>query len=167
VRNHPRVLRGTKISEILALYPKAGEILDAYGLSCHHCALGTFETLEEGANFHGLLPEDIDNLFRDLQKLPEKTPPRSARITITKAAAQALAKIAAQEKKVGQVLRVTSDEQGKYCLEFRAKPAKGDRLFCHPDVPEVRFAAASATLERIGCVTISVRGGAFKLEPSR
>jgi len=167
VRNHPRVLRATKISEILALHPKAGEILDAYGLSCHHCALGAFETLEEGANFHGLLPEDIDNLFRDLQKLPLKPSSRSARITVTKEAALALRNIAVQEGKAGQILRVTADEQGKYCLEFRAKPAKGDRLFCHPDVPKVRIAAASATLERTGCVTISVRGGAFKLEPSR
>jgi len=167
VRNHPRVLRGTKISEILALHPKSEDVLGAYGLYCYHCALGEFDTLEEGAKIHGLLPEDVENLLHDLNALLPGTPSPSARITVTKEAALALRDIAVQEGKAGQILRVTADEQGKYCLEFRSKPVKGDQLFRHPDVPEIRIAAATATLARIGCVTISVRGGAFKLEPSR
>jgi len=58
----------TKIAKALVLNKKAPEIFFKYGLHCIGCALSTEETIEQGANAHGLSEKDINSLLKDLNK---------------------------------------------------------------------------------------------------
>ncbi len=53
-------------AEVLKQFPKSGAILAGYGLHCIGCRIGAFETLEQGAQAHGLSPDKIDAMIKDL-----------------------------------------------------------------------------------------------------
>jgi hybrid cluster-associated redox disulfide protein len=151
----------TGISEIVAMHPQAEDVLTAYGLYCHHCVLNEVESLEEGAKLHGLGDEDISNLINDLNDLLKKKPKK---ISVTLEAALSLKKIAAKEAKKGQVLRVTTDENGKFCMQFEPKPKPKDYVFSHPEVPGLTLVASAGALTRIGGSCIDLKAGKFTLD---
>ena len=49
----------TNISELVAVFPLAQEVLEAFGLHCSGCGVNKYETLEKGAAAHGLRVEPI------------------------------------------------------------------------------------------------------------
>ena len=49
----------TNISELVAQLPIAAEVLGKFGLHCAGCAVNKYETIEQGANAHGLRIEPI------------------------------------------------------------------------------------------------------------
>jgi hybrid cluster-associated redox disulfide protein len=152
------------VTDILALHPSAADVLGAYGLYCFDCAFGEMESLETGAKLHGLTDEDIENLIDDLKNLLRKHDKTSDALTITQKAAKALKTIARKEKKIGYLLRVTTDAEGKFCMEFRKQRRKEDKIFCHPDVPDVSLIASPATLRRIGGACVDLKNGRFTLD---
>lgn len=54
------------IGEILKANPNALNVLEKFGLGCAHCSLNTMETLEQGAEGHGLSEEEIKSIVADL-----------------------------------------------------------------------------------------------------
>lgn len=54
------------IGEILKANPNALNVLEQYGLGCARCSLNTMETLEQGAEGHGLSEEEIKSIVADL-----------------------------------------------------------------------------------------------------
>ena len=54
------------IGEILKANPNALNVFEQYGLGCAQCSLNTLETLEQGAEGHGLSEEEIQAIVTDL-----------------------------------------------------------------------------------------------------
>ena len=51
------------IGELVANYPKAGEILvEKYGLNCVGCGMAMMETIEDGAKAHGMKASQIKKM---------------------------------------------------------------------------------------------------------
>lgn len=160
----PTINKGMTVREIMALVPAAADIMVEYGLHCFSCSIGGVETLEQGGGMHGFDDETIDALVEDINDAMGQAPKRPQEITITAAAAQAIGGIAKQQGKEGDILIVTVDEQGGFCLEFQEKPLKGDLEFTNPEVPDVKIFASVLTLSRIGGATIDMRDSVFKLD---
>lgn len=53
------ITKNNTVGEILALKPKAAEILIGFGMGCLGCPSATVETLEQAAHVHGLNLEEI------------------------------------------------------------------------------------------------------------
>ncbi|MBI5421577.1 DUF1858 domain-containing protein [Candidatus Peregrinibacteria bacterium] len=54
------------IGEILKANPHALTVFEKYGLGCAQCSLNTMETLEQGAEGHGLSAKEIHAIVTDL-----------------------------------------------------------------------------------------------------
>jgi hybrid cluster-associated redox disulfide protein len=65
------MLRGDEsIAEVLQRYPKTEKVLaDHFKSMCLHCPMSTLETLEQGAEAHGI---KIEDLLKDLDKVIKK-----------------------------------------------------------------------------------------------
>ncbi|OGJ60500.1 hypothetical protein A3A67_02675 [Candidatus Peribacteria bacterium RIFCSPLOWO2_01_FULL_51_18] len=159
-----KIESGDSIAELVRLFPKADEILAAYGLFCQHCVQSDIDTLEEGARLHGLTDDDIWNLVDDLNEMAGKEPKKPRKISITFKAAEALKIIAREENKTGQALRVTADESGRFCMEFEPKAGKDDFVFSHQKIPEMSLIASASALKRIGGSKIDFKNGKFTLD---
>ena len=61
-----KINKNMTFGELLKQFPKAGPILAAYGLHCIGCHIGVFETIEQGAQAHGLDSAKIDAMMTDL-----------------------------------------------------------------------------------------------------
>ena len=53
------VAPGTNIRELVARLPIAADVMAAFGLGCTGCSVSKYETIEQGANAHGLRVEPI------------------------------------------------------------------------------------------------------------
>lgn len=160
----PRIESSMNVMEIIALHPGAAEVMSTYGLHCVGCAFNTLDSLREGALSHGLSEHDVELIVNDLNDLLTSSAPRPSTLTITTAAARALAAVAADEGKTGYGLRVDTDELGAFCMEFEQKAKSDDQTFINREVPELVFFASPKTLWRIGGSTIDHRDGRFKLD---
>lgn len=160
----PIIHESMNVMEVIALHPKAADVLAAYGLHCFQCAFNTMDSIDAGARTHGLTDTDIENIVIDLQELIDKTPVRPQTITLTKQAAEALKKIGKQEKKKKVRLRVETDASGNFCMEFDDTVKPDDHSFTCPTVKGVEVLANDTTLWRIGGSSIDFREGRFKLD---
>lgn len=152
------------VREIMTLVPAAADIMIEYGLHCFSCSVGGVETLAEGCQMHGFDAETVEALVEDINSALGQAPKRPQELVITADAARGIKEIADAEKKEDQILVVTLDEQGGFCLEFQQKPLLGDKEFTNTQVPDVRIFASVLTLSRIGGSTIDIREGRFKLD---
>lgn len=153
-----------RVQEVVALFPPAAGIMSEYGLHCFACSIGGVETLEEGCRMHGLGDEEIAELLDDISTAMAEAPQREWALTVTPAAAEGIAAIAAAEGRTGQVLRVVVDESGGFCLEFCESPDEFDRVFSAPEKPDVSVCASPLALQRVGGAVIDMRDGRFKLD---
>jgi len=58
-----KITKDMKFSEILAYGQPVVQVFMKYKMGCLGCAAAKFETLEQGANAHGV---NVDDLLRDL-----------------------------------------------------------------------------------------------------
>ncbi len=156
--------KGMTVRAIIALVPSAADIMIEYGLHCFSCSVGGVETLEEGAGMHGFDADTIDALVEDINDAIGQAPRRPQTLTITAAAAAAIHTIAQSQERTDEILVVTLDEHGGFCLEFQDAPLEGDTAFFSPDMPAVKIYASPLALSRIGGATIDARDGRMKLD---
>ncbi len=57
------ITKTMSFAQVLQANPKAAEVFFKYRMGCVGCMAATFETIEQGANAHGV---DVDALVRDL-----------------------------------------------------------------------------------------------------
>jgi hybrid cluster-associated redox disulfide protein len=55
----------TSIEEILAKYPETARVFKEFGLGCAGCEAALFESIEQGAQVHGV---DVERLIEGLLK---------------------------------------------------------------------------------------------------
>jgi hybrid cluster-associated redox disulfide protein len=60
--NKNQINKNTNIKELIEANPELNEVLYEYGLYCGACAAAGFDTLELGAQVHGLEEEEIDGI---------------------------------------------------------------------------------------------------------
>lgn len=58
-----KITKDMKFNEILAHGQKMVQVFTKYRMGCLGCAAAKFETLEQGANAHGV---NVDDLLKDL-----------------------------------------------------------------------------------------------------
>ena len=63
-----KITKDMLIGDVVKKYPNSVNIMLDYGLECIGCHVATWETLEQGAQGHGI---DVDNLVRELNKKAE------------------------------------------------------------------------------------------------
>ncbi len=160
----PTISKDMTVREVITLVPVAADIMLEYGLHCFSCSVGGTETLAEGCAMHGFDAETLDALVVDINEAIGSAPSKPHTLTITKDAAIAIGNIAKEQNRSGEILVVTIDEQGGFCLEFQKEPLTGDFEFSCKEVPEVKIFASVLTLSRIGGATIDLRDGMFKLD---
>jgi hybrid cluster-associated redox disulfide protein len=54
------------ISDVVARSPKIAGLLSQYGLACLNCPLNRFETIEEGAQLHGMTEPEIEKMISEI-----------------------------------------------------------------------------------------------------
>jgi hybrid cluster-associated redox disulfide protein len=52
--------------------PRAAELLTDYGLHCVSCYMNDFDTLETGAQIHGMTDEEMDEMINEINVQLEK-----------------------------------------------------------------------------------------------
>ncbi|MBI5871748.1 DUF1858 domain-containing protein [archaeon] len=68
-KSNSLIKKDAKIGEIIRKYPKAFDIFIKHGLHCVGCAVASLETIEEGANAHGI---GVKKLLKELNKTIKK-----------------------------------------------------------------------------------------------
>lgn len=58
----PKITKDMNLAEIVFRYPIAGEILLDYGLHCVGCIASSFDTIEMGAQVHGMSKEEVEEM---------------------------------------------------------------------------------------------------------
>jgi hybrid cluster-associated redox disulfide protein len=64
-RREGMIDKRTSIREVLAKFPQAARVFEEFGLGCAGCEAALFETIEQGAQVHGV---DVDSLVEGLRK---------------------------------------------------------------------------------------------------
>lgn len=153
-----------RVADIVALCAGSERVFEAYGMYCAGCSMGGNESLLEATQIHGFEESDLTELLEDLHTLLARQPERPQTLTVTEAAAKALAKVLKEEKRANSGLLVALDAGGSFCMEFCREKLRDDLFFSHAKHPTVKIFASPLTLERIGGATIDFREGRFKLD---
>lgn len=61
----PTITANMRIREVLARFPRAAHVLNAYGIRCEACHAAQYESLAQGARVHGI---DLPTLLADLNQ---------------------------------------------------------------------------------------------------
>lgn len=65
-----KITKHIGIAELAEAYPKLAEVLmEDYGLHCIGCFASGFDTLESGAELHGMSKEEIDEMVKRLNEI--------------------------------------------------------------------------------------------------
>jgi len=67
------ITRKTNIGELIEKHPQLAQALvQDYGLDCVGCCAAAFDTLESGAQAHGMSDKKIDEMVKKLDQLASK-----------------------------------------------------------------------------------------------
>lgn len=58
--------KATILSEVVEQSPRTVELLSEYGLHCVNCFASTFDTLETGAQVHGMGNEEMEQMVDEI-----------------------------------------------------------------------------------------------------
>lgn len=67
-----KIKKDSPISEITEKSPRAIELLTEYGLSCATCFLNQFDTVEAGAQLHGMTEGEIKKMISEINDVLKK-----------------------------------------------------------------------------------------------
>jgi hybrid cluster-associated redox disulfide protein len=60
------------LSAVIDECPRAGELLAEYGLHCVSCFANEFDTIETGAQMHGMTDEEVDEMIDEINEQLDK-----------------------------------------------------------------------------------------------
>jgi hybrid cluster-associated redox disulfide protein len=67
------ITKNILIEDLVEKYPKLAEVLvEEYGFHCIGCMASGMETLEQGAQVHGMSQKEIKKMVEDLKRLAVK-----------------------------------------------------------------------------------------------
>ena len=68
-----KITKDTKISQAIKSHPKMINLFLNHDLHCAACPISDVETIEQGAQGHGMSQEQIDSMLKDIDKLIESS----------------------------------------------------------------------------------------------
>lgn len=69
MKNKTKITKDISILDLVEQNPELATVLtDEYGFHCMGCMAASMETLEEGAQVHGMSDKEIDKLIKDLNQ---------------------------------------------------------------------------------------------------
>lgn len=60
-----KITKDMLIGEVIGKYPETIKVFHSHGFGCIGCVIADFETIEEGAEAHGM---DVEGLIKDLNE---------------------------------------------------------------------------------------------------
>lgn len=68
-----KITKDTNIAELSMEYPELAEVLsEDYGLHCVGCFASSFDTIESGAQLHGMTDKEISDMVKRLKQIQQK-----------------------------------------------------------------------------------------------
>lgn len=64
-----KISKETNIAELVNNHPAAVEVMTAFGLHCVGCFASAFDTIGEGAEIHGMIDEEIDEMLEEVNRV--------------------------------------------------------------------------------------------------
>ncbi|MFQ5405975.1 MAG: DUF1858 domain-containing protein [Candidatus Micrarchaeia archaeon] len=61
-----KITAKTTLGDVVEKYPKAAQVLMNYGLHCIGCHIAVSETVEHGAQMHGLSEEELKKMLNEM-----------------------------------------------------------------------------------------------------
>lgn len=130
------ITRDMTISRVLEMHPKAGDIMQEFGLHCFGCSINVFETLEQGIIGHGMPESTLAALLKTLNEDVEKFKKnlRKKGIVMTDKAAFKVMEIGQVEGRKNYGIRLKMVEGGGCCrgpvysMDFEDHAEEGDTI---------------------------------------
>lgn len=66
------IKKGDNIAEIVYKHPEAAEVFAAFGLHCSTCFASQFDTVEQGAQIHGMMEDEVEEMIEEANKVINK-----------------------------------------------------------------------------------------------
>jgi len=63
------ITKDAKIADLVNNYPASAEVLTSFGLHCVGCFASAFDTIVEGAQIHGMIDEEVDEMLEELNRV--------------------------------------------------------------------------------------------------
>ena len=67
-----KVDKNTTLGEAVQKFPESANVMMKYGLHCIGCHVAAWETIEQGAQAHGLGEKETANLIKEINETIEK-----------------------------------------------------------------------------------------------
>lgn len=113
----PSITPDMTIAELMEKFPETEEVMLEYGLHCVGCAINEFDTIQGGAEIHGMSDDEIKGLIDDLNATLEK--PRSYENKHVRVTERAILKLIELRREAGA-------EGDKVLVEFAENEDEGE-----------------------------------------
>ena len=155
------------MGEIVSKYPETIEVLLSHGLHCVGCGVSAYETLQQGAQAHGMTPQEVEEMLEEANKAIAEADASGNSINVTKKASEKIRALLMKENKPNQGIRLEITRGGcagsAYSLSFdEAKP--GDETI---EEKGIKFFLKRNDLQKIEGIKIdfvdALQGSGFKI----
>ena len=123
------ITKDMTIGEVVAKYPETAEIMLGYGLHCIGCHVNPYESIEGGAYGHGMTPETVDKLVKEMNEAVAGGHD-DKEIVLSDNAVKKFSELMAAEGKAGWGLKFTVEPGGcsgfSYVMDFSEKPTESE-----------------------------------------
>lgn len=173
------VTKDMTVGEVIEKYPDAAEIMTAHGLHCFGCSVNTMESVEAGAQSHGIpdgeiaaMMDEINAFISKKAAMPETASKEETEdelhLEMTPLAAEKVKYLAGQEGKPGYGLRIGVVRGGcsgyMYSMDFEKLKNDDDIVV---DQHGVRLFVDRESAKMLAGVTVdyveSLQGAGFKV----
>ena len=124
------ITKDMTIGEVVAKYPETAEIMLGYGLHCIGCHVNPYESIEGGAYGHGMSPETVEQLIKEMNEAVSGGDDKD--IKISDSAIIKFGELMAKEGKAGWGLKFTVEPGGcagfSYVMDFAQKPEENEKV---------------------------------------
>ncbi len=169
------VTKDMTVGEIIEKYPGTADIMTAHGLHCFGCSVNTMESVEAGAQSHGIPDDEIDAMMQEINDYISRKPASpgmaaasEAGIEITQLSADKINFLADQQGLSGSGLRISVVRGGcsgfMYNMEFEKNPSGEDVVIEQRGVRVIMDPESAAMLSGITIDYVeSLQGAGFKI----
>ncbi len=67
-----KITKDANIADLVFRYPESADVLLSFGLHCVGCFANAFDTIEQGAQIHGMSEEEVDELVSEINQVINK-----------------------------------------------------------------------------------------------
>lgn len=123
------ITKDMTIGEVVARYPETAEIMLGYGLHCIGCHVNPYESIEGGAMGHGMSPETIEGMVREMNEAVGGHEDKD--IALSDSAIKKFAELMEKEGKAGWGLKFSVEPGGcsgfSYVMDFAQNPEANEK----------------------------------------